>query len=82
MSEIYAWVLWSHRDIMPWFGYVTALLLVALGPLWIFWAVRRAVRALWKTIGRQGELPEGMKGGEAFIARASLEAIQPESRRS
>lgn len=45
-------IVWNHHTIMPWLGYVAALLLAGLGPLWLIWAMRRSWRALRKVVAR------------------------------
>lgn len=73
-AEIFSWALWAHREVMPWLGYVTLMFLLVLGPLWLVWAIRLAIRSLRRRLNRtfgredQPELPGGLKGGEGFVS--------------
>lgn len=65
-------MVWNHHTIMPWFGYVAALLLVGLGPFWLIWAIRRAWHGLLALISRKkpsqkGHDPAGIRGGDGWV---------------
>ena len=90
---VIAEIIWNHNTIMPWIGYVLAVFVLVLGPIWLWYVLRRVGRAIqhaargllrWlsvkKPVARERKSigPSGMRGGEGWVVMPPEFFVKPD----